>query len=300
MAAAREAHSPSHGKRWVIGSLPRREQLRERTDMTPPRSWAGSTATGSSASRALHAAPGSMRSTRTSTALFEEARQVPGGALPRGPAALLCRDAARADPRLRRYRHHPWFVAVCEAVLDQDYRIVEIGFDIPFPAPPTSPGTATSRRRTPPSKERLNILAFNLTAVDTTAGAWAVRDRAGHAVGRHPRRQGRHVPRPRAVGPLHRAGGAEDAAARRHFGAFGADHPSRHGEPLERAAAGARRRRRRARRDQRQASRPAGHARLSRQLAGAGPRSPNLPSCRRARTDHPAPCDRGLARADYG
>ena len=33
------------------------------------------------------------------------------------------------------------------------------------------------------------------------------------------------------------AGGAEAAAARRHFGALGADHPPRHGQPLERGAA---------------------------------------------------------------
>jgi ectoine hydroxylase-related dioxygenase (phytanoyl-CoA dioxygenase family) len=63
---------------------------------------------------------------------------------------------------------HPWFVSVAEAVLGPDYRIVEIGFDIPFPGAADQPwhrdfpapeATVTGRR--------LNSLAFNLTAVDT-------------------------------------------------------------------------------------------------------------------------------------
>ena len=63
---------------------------------------------------------------------------------------------------------HPWFVAVCEAVLGPDYRIVEVGFDIPFPGAADQPWhrdfpapEATMKGR------RLNSLAFNLTAVDT-------------------------------------------------------------------------------------------------------------------------------------
>ena len=65
--------------------------------------------------------------------LFEEARQVPGGALPRGPERFY----VEVQPeRIRGFVDivtHPWFVAVCEAVLGPDYRIVEVGFDIPFP-----------------------------------------------------------------------------------------------------------------------------------------------------------------------
>jgi ectoine hydroxylase-related dioxygenase (phytanoyl-CoA dioxygenase family) len=63
---------------------------------------------------------------------------------------------------------HPWFVAVCEAVLGPDYKIVEIGFDIPFPGAADQPW-----HRDFPSPEatlkgrRLNSLAFNLTAVNT-------------------------------------------------------------------------------------------------------------------------------------
>jgi hypothetical protein len=100
--------------------------------------------------------------------LFEEARQVPGGALPRGPE----RWYVEVHPeRIRGFVEivtHPWFVAVCEAVLGPDYRIVEVGFDIPFAGAADQPWhrdffvpEATTKGR------RLNSLAFNLTAVDT-------------------------------------------------------------------------------------------------------------------------------------
>ena len=101
-------------------------------------------------------------------ALFAEARQVPGGALPRGPQ----RWYVEVHPeRIRGFvdiATHPWFVAVCEAVLGPDYRIVEVGFDIPFPGAADQPWhrdfavpEATTKGR------RLNSLAFNLTTVDT-------------------------------------------------------------------------------------------------------------------------------------
>jgi len=101
--------------------------------------------------------------------LFEEARKVAGGALPRGPQRFY----VEVQPeRIRGFVDivtHPWFVAVCEAVLGPDYRIVEIGFDIPFPGAADQPWhrdffvpEATTKGR------RLNSLAFNLTAVDTT------------------------------------------------------------------------------------------------------------------------------------
>ena len=100
--------------------------------------------------------------------LFEEARRVPGGALPRGPA----RYYVEVHPeRVRGFVDivtHPWFVAVCEAVLGPRYKVVEVGFDIPFPGAADQPWhrdfpstAATLEWR------RLNSLAFNLTAVDT-------------------------------------------------------------------------------------------------------------------------------------
>jgi ectoine hydroxylase-related dioxygenase (phytanoyl-CoA dioxygenase family) len=100
--------------------------------------------------------------------LFEEARRVPGGALPRGPE----RYYVEVHPeRVRGFVDivtHPWFVAVCEAVLGPHYKVVEVGFDIPFPGAADQPW-----HRDFPSTDatlewrRLNSLAFNLTAVDT-------------------------------------------------------------------------------------------------------------------------------------
>ncbi len=101
-------------------------------------------------------------------ALFEQAQKVKGGALPRGPERFY----VEVQPeRIRGFVDivtHPWFVAVCEAVLGPDYRIVEVGFDIPFPGAADQPWhrdfavpEAMTRYR------RLNSLAFNLTTVDT-------------------------------------------------------------------------------------------------------------------------------------
>jgi hypothetical protein len=102
-------------------------------------------------------------------ALFQEALQRPGGALGRGPN----RYYVEIQPeRLRGFVDlvtHPWVVAVSEAVLGPEYRIVEIGFDVPGPGAMNQPW-----HRDFPSPEetrvgrRLNSLAFNLTTVDVS------------------------------------------------------------------------------------------------------------------------------------
>jgi hypothetical protein len=101
-------------------------------------------------------------------ALFDEAMKVPGGALPRGPQRWYVEVQPERISGFVDIATHPWFVAVCEAVLGPDYKIVEIGFDIPFPGAADQPWhrdffvpEATTKQR------RLNSLAFNLTAVDT-------------------------------------------------------------------------------------------------------------------------------------
>jgi Phytanoyl-CoA dioxygenase (PhyH) len=101
--------------------------------------------------------------------LFEEARQIPGGALPRGPQRWYVETQPERIRGFVEIATHPWFVAVCEAVLTKEYRIVEIGFDIPFPGAADQPWhrdfkapDATVNGR------RLNSLAFNLSGVDTT------------------------------------------------------------------------------------------------------------------------------------
>jgi hypothetical protein len=100
--------------------------------------------------------------------LFESAKKIPGGALPRGPERWYVEVQPERIRGFVEIATHPWFVAVCTSVLGPDYKIVEIGFDIPFPGAQDQPWhrdfaapEATLRGR------RLNSLAFNLTTVDT-------------------------------------------------------------------------------------------------------------------------------------
>lgn len=101
--------------------------------------------------------------------LFEEALQQPGGAVGRGPKRYYVEIHPERIRGFADLATHPWVTAVCEAVLGPDYKIVEIGFDVPLPGAvyqpwhrdfPSPPETLIGRR--------LNSLAFNVTAVDTT------------------------------------------------------------------------------------------------------------------------------------
>jgi hypothetical protein len=100
--------------------------------------------------------------------IWNEVKDISGGALPRGPERFYVEVHPERIRGFVDIATHPWVVAVCEAVLGPDYRIVEIGFDIPFPGAADQPWhrdfavpEATTKGR------RLNSLAFNLTAVDT-------------------------------------------------------------------------------------------------------------------------------------
>jgi hypothetical protein len=100
-------------------------------------------------------------------ALYAEALARPGGAVGRGPNRHYVEIHPEDIRGFVELCTHPWVDAVCAAVLGPDYKIVEIGFDVPnpgsldqpwhrdFPAPPE---TLQGRR--------LNSLAFNLTTVD--------------------------------------------------------------------------------------------------------------------------------------
>lgn len=100
--------------------------------------------------------------------LFTEAQAVSGGALPRGPERFYVEVQPERISGFVEIATHPWFIAVCKTVLGRDYRIVEVGFDIPFPGATDQPW---HRDFAPPPEttdgRRLNSLAFNLTAVDT-------------------------------------------------------------------------------------------------------------------------------------
>jgi ectoine hydroxylase-related dioxygenase (phytanoyl-CoA dioxygenase family) len=102
-------------------------------------------------------------------AAFAEARSRPHGAVGRGPNRWYVEIHPQVLRGFVELAGHPWVQAVSEAVLGPDYRIVEVGFDIPFPGAmnqpwhrdfPSPPETRNERR--------LTSLAFNVTTVDTT------------------------------------------------------------------------------------------------------------------------------------
>ena len=101
--------------------------------------------------------------------LYAAALQRPGGALGRGPKRHYVEIHPESVRGFVDLATHPWVTAVCEAVLGPEYKIVEIGFDVPNPGAMNQPwhrdfpapdDTITGRR--------LNSLAFNLTTVDVT------------------------------------------------------------------------------------------------------------------------------------
>jgi ectoine hydroxylase-related dioxygenase (phytanoyl-CoA dioxygenase family) len=101
--------------------------------------------------------------------LFAEARTRPRGALERGPFRYYVEVHPERMSGFVDLMTHPWVTAVCRAVLGPDYKVVEAGFDIPFPGAmhqpwhrdfPSPPETLIGRR--------LNSLAFNITTVDVT------------------------------------------------------------------------------------------------------------------------------------
>lgn len=101
--------------------------------------------------------------------IWDDVKNQPGGALPRGPERFYVEVHPERISGFVDLATHPWVRAVATAVLGPEYRIVEIGFDIPFPGAADQPWhrdfavpEVTTMGR------RLNSLAFNLTAVDTT------------------------------------------------------------------------------------------------------------------------------------
>ncbi|MFD2611134.1 phytanoyl-CoA dioxygenase family protein [Paenibacillus gansuensis] len=99
--------------------------------------------------------------------LYEEALKRPGGAVGRGPKRHYVEIHPEDIRGFVELATHPWVKAVCETVLGPDYKIVEIGFDVPNPGAENQPW-----HRDFPAPEdtvkgrRLNSLAFNLTTVD--------------------------------------------------------------------------------------------------------------------------------------
>jgi len=99
--------------------------------------------------------------------LFQEALKRPSGAVGRGPKRYYVEIHPEDIRGFVALVTHPWVVAVCETLLGPQYKIVEIGFDVPLPGAQNQPW-----HRDFPSPQdtligrRLNSLAFNLTTVD--------------------------------------------------------------------------------------------------------------------------------------
>ena len=71
--------------------------------------------------------------------LYEEALKRPGGAVGRGPKRHYVEIHPEDIRGFVELATHPWVVAVCEAVLGKEYKIVEIGFDVPNPGAQVQP-----------------------------------------------------------------------------------------------------------------------------------------------------------------
>ena len=91
-----------------------------------------------------------------------------GGAIGRGPQRWYVEMHPEAFRGFLDLVTHPWVELVSEAMLGPDYRIVEIGFDIPFAGAKHQPWHRDFRT-TPEmvNNHTFSSLAFNLTCVDT-------------------------------------------------------------------------------------------------------------------------------------
>jgi ectoine hydroxylase-related dioxygenase (phytanoyl-CoA dioxygenase family) len=100
---------------------------------------------------------------------FQEARSRPDGAVGRGPNRWYVEIHPEQLRGFVDLVTHPFVTTACRAVLGDDYEIVEVGFDTPYPGAVDQPW----HRDFPMPEEtrrdrRLTSLAFNLTCVDTT------------------------------------------------------------------------------------------------------------------------------------
>ena len=101
---------------------------------------------------------------------FAWARSYPGGTIGRGPNRYYF---AVHPERIRGFVElltHPVVTSLCAQVLGADYRVVELGFDVPLVGAKNQPWHRDFR--TPARTAQLgclNSLAFNITTVDVTA-----------------------------------------------------------------------------------------------------------------------------------
>lgn len=102
-------------------------------------------------------------------AAFQEAIKRESGAVGRGPQRWYVEVHPEDLRGFEQIATHPWVSAMSKAVLGNDYRFVEVGFDIPFQGAKNQPWHRDFA--SPPETyrdHRLTSLAFNLTGVDVT------------------------------------------------------------------------------------------------------------------------------------
>jgi hypothetical protein len=100
---------------------------------------------------------------------FWKALQRPGGAVGRGPRRWYVETHPQTFSGFVDLVSHPWFCAMCEAVLGPQYEIVEIGFDVPVQGAQYQPWHRDfPSPRVTYEDHRITSLAFNLTGVDVT------------------------------------------------------------------------------------------------------------------------------------
>lgn len=100
---------------------------------------------------------------------FWAAIQRPGGTIGRGPRRWYVEMHPETLRGFADLVSHPWVTAMSAAVLGDDYRFVEVGFDVPFQGAKNQPW----HRDFPSPPEtyqdhRITSLAFNLSGVDVT------------------------------------------------------------------------------------------------------------------------------------
>ncbi|ANB04396.1 phytanoyl-CoA dioxygenase [Streptomyces ambofaciens] len=99
---------------------------------------------------------------------FEEARSRPGGAVGRGPNRYYVEIHPEQIRGFVELVEHPWVRSLCTATLGPDYRIVELGFDVPLEGAVNQPWHRDFPMPEETRRERrLTSLAFNVTTVDT-------------------------------------------------------------------------------------------------------------------------------------
>jgi hypothetical protein len=169
IAVGSQADRRSHGKPKVISSLKRKSrEFRVQQDYDVAAIMGGLYGDGIIGLKGAFTPEWADAMHEDIMTLFEEAQAVERGALPRGPQRWYVEVQPERVRGFVDIATHPWFVAVCEAVLGRDYKIVEIGFDIPFPGAADQPWHRDFKSPEATLKgRRLNSLAFNLTAIDT-------------------------------------------------------------------------------------------------------------------------------------